>query len=73
MNIKDPLKPYADDREEKRSQYKKHLAEKKMVYKCNYELVMGYIPSKTIMSLNSTRPRHLPRTNDATINGKILR
>ena len=73
MNIKDPLNPYVDDRVEKRSKKREDLIKRKLVHQCNYELVMGHPPHKTTMSLASTKPRQLPRTNDATLNGRTFR
>ena len=73
MNIKDPLNPYIDDRKEQLSKHRKDLIKRKLVHQCNYELVMGHVPHKTTMSLSSTKPRQLPRTNDATLNGRSLR
>ena len=73
MNIKDPLNPYVDDRKEKVAKNRETLREKKLVYKCNYELVMGHIPHKASMSIAATRPRQMARTSDATLNGSTIR
>ena len=72
MNIRDPLNPYTDTRKEDLRQGKLALKNRKAVYKCNYELVMGYIPSRLTKTIIASRPSAPTRQGGATLNGRAL-
>ena len=72
MNIKDRLNPYTDTRKEDLRQGKLALKNKKAVYKCNYELVMGYIPNRLTKTITASRPSAPTRHSGGTLNGRAL-